>query len=50
MSSKVAVDGFEPTILRWQAGMHPQDLREVVYSALYVLLLTVFVYMLVGSK
>jgi len=24
-SSKVAVDGFEPAILRWQAGMHRQD-------------------------
>jgi len=24
-SSKVAVDWFEPAILRWQAGMHPQD-------------------------
>jgi len=23
--SKLAVDGFEPAILRWQAGMHPQD-------------------------
>jgi len=24
-SSKVAMDGLEPAILRWQAGMHPQD-------------------------
>jgi len=23
--SKVAVDGLEPAILGWQAGMHPQD-------------------------
>jgi len=24
-SIKVAVDQFEPAILPWQAGMHPQD-------------------------
>jgi len=30
-SSKVAVDEFEPAILRWQAGMHPQDHKPGVY-------------------